>query len=155
MLNDGLNARKFKEGIREIVVSDRHVDENAVADWQREAEKKGLVLVWQDQSTTIPQVKSAFAESVIDNLLRNTLQYTERGQVTVVLTDCSLSVADTGRGIADEEKTSVLQAFVRGDTAPGEGYGTVGGFRSYGAAVARKGGCCHLRTIRLKARFLR
>lgn len=32
MLNDGLNARKFKEGIREIVVSDRHVDENAVAD---------------------------------------------------------------------------------------------------------------------------
>ena len=26
MLNDGLNARKFKEGIREIVVSDRHVD---------------------------------------------------------------------------------------------------------------------------------
>ena len=46
MLNDGLNARKFKEGIREIVVSDRHVDENAVADWQREAEKKGLVLVW-------------------------------------------------------------------------------------------------------------
>ncbi len=115
MLNDGLNARKFKEGIREIVVSDRHVDENAVADWQREAEKKGLVLVWQDQSTTIPQVKSAFAES---NLLRNTLQYTERGQVTVVLTDCSLSVADTGRGIADEEKTSVLQAFVRGDTAP-------------------------------------
>lgn len=70
MLNDGLNARKFKEGIREIVVSDRHVDENAVADWQREAEKKGLVLVWQDQSTTIPQVKSAFAES---NLLRNTL----------------------------------------------------------------------------------
>ena len=26
MMNDGLNARKFKEGIREIVVSDRHVD---------------------------------------------------------------------------------------------------------------------------------
>lgn len=99
------------------------VAENAVADWQREAEKKGLVLAWQDQSTTIPQVKSAFAESVIDNLLRNALQYTERGQVTVVLTDYSLSVADTGRGIADEEKTRVLQAFVRGDTAPGEGYG--------------------------------
>ena len=29
----------------------------------------------------------------------------------------------TGRGIADEEKTRVLQAFVRGDTAPGAGYG--------------------------------
>ena len=99
------------------------VAENAVANWQREAEKKGLVLAWQDQSTTIPQVKSAFAESVIDNLLRNALQYTERGHVTVVLTDYSLSVADTGRGIADEEKTRVLQAFVRGDTAPGKGYG--------------------------------
>ena len=31
MLNDGLNARKFKEGIREIVVSDRHVDVPSVA----------------------------------------------------------------------------------------------------------------------------
>lgn len=99
------------------------VAESAVANWQGEARRKGLALTWVDRSAAAPAVKAAFAESVIDNLLRNALQYTEEGSVTVTLTDESLSVADTGRGIADEEKERVLQAFVRGETAPGEGYG--------------------------------
>ena len=99
------------------------VAEGAVANWQDEAKRKGLALVFNDQSQVSPVVNAAFAESVIDNLLRNALQYTDEGRVTVTLTDETLSVADTGRGIADEEKERVLQAFVRGETAPGEGYG--------------------------------
>ena len=60
---------------------------------------------------------------MIDNLLRNALQYTERGQVTVVHTDGARAGAGAGRGGADVELSRALQAFVRGDTAPGEGYG--------------------------------
>ena len=99
------------------------VAESAAANWRGEAQRKGLTLIFSDQSASAPEVNAAFAESVIDNLLRNALQYTDAGGVTVTLRDKSLSVADTGRGIADEEKERVLQAFVRGEAAPGEGYG--------------------------------
>lgn len=99
------------------------VAESSVTNWQDEAKRKGLTLVFHDRSRASPVVNAAFAESVIDNLLRNALQYTDAGGVTVTLTDDAIAVADTGRGIADEEKERVLQAFVRGETAPGEGYG--------------------------------
>ena len=95
----------------------------AVANWQPEAKKAGLRLSWDKTDESQVMVNGAFAESVLDNLLRNALQYTDSGTIDVRLSADAVSVADTGRGIEDGEKESILHAFVRGETAPGEGYG--------------------------------
>jgi len=115
-------ARGTTESTSEIVPWSQ-VLATAVTNWQAEAKKKGIALLWEDASTGNPQVNSAFAESVVDNLLRNALQYTDEGEIRLTLTDDAMTVADTGRGIPDGEKAQILQAFVRGESAPGEGYG--------------------------------
>ncbi len=115
-------ARGTTESTSEVVPWSQ-VLETTAANWQAEAQKKGIGLSWVNESTTNPQVKGAFAESVVDNLLRNALQYTDEGEIRLTLTDEVVTVADTGRGIPEGEKARILQAFVRGDSAPGEGYG--------------------------------
>lgn len=115
-------ARGTTESTAEVVPW-AQVLATTVANWQPEARKKGIRLGWEDASAANPQVNSAFAESVVDNLLRNALQYTDEGEIKLTLTDEAVTVADTGRGIPEGEKAQILQAFVRGESAPGEGYG--------------------------------
>ncbi len=115
-------ARGTRESTAEIVPWASVLDAT-VANWRAEAKKKGISLHWEDDSTTCPQANGAFAESVVDNLLRNALQYTDEGEIWLTLTDEAVTVADTGCGIPDGEKAQILQAFVRGESAPGEGYG--------------------------------
>lgn len=115
-------ARGGHESLGEQVPWIRVVQE-AVDNWRTEANKKGLTIAWVSAATREVKVKSAFAESVVDNLLRNALQYTDEGGVVVRLSDAALSVEDTGCGIAVGDKEKILQAFVRGRSAPGEGYG--------------------------------
>lgn len=115
-------ARGSEESTAEIVSWDSVV-RVAVANWQPEAKKAGLRLSWGKTDESQVMVNGAFAESVLDNLLRNALQYTVSGTIDVRLSADAVSVADTGRGIEDGEKESILHAFVRGETAPGEGYG--------------------------------
>lgn len=91
--------------------------------WENQAKDKGLAIAFEDHSTQKISVNVAFALSVADNLVRNAVQYTKEGKITVRLYDTYFEVADTGVGINDEEKESVLKRFVRGESAKGEGYG--------------------------------
>lgn len=94
----------------------------AVRHWQSQAEKKGLSLTLQEDASG-PQTCGILTTSLIDNLVRNAIQYTAKGSVTVRVFDGGMDVCDTGRGIPDGEKKVVLEQFVRGKNAPGEGYG--------------------------------
>ena len=61
--------------------------------------------------------------TVMANLLRNALHYTERGFVHLVLTTGGFRVEDSGMGIAPEQHEQIFQPFVRGAEARGEGLG--------------------------------
>lgn len=116
------------------------------------AEEKGLAISFEckikgmgtsdssDSSETAdsPMKKKFFRadafriRQILDNLVSNAIKYTDRGNVTIQAQvseilgkpTLTLSVKDTGKGMTDEEKQKVFQAFTRLKNAQGiEGTG--------------------------------
>ncbi|MCQ4235726.1 HAMP domain-containing histidine kinase [Pseudomonas stutzeri] len=61
--------------------------------------------------------------TVMSNLLRNALHYTDSGSVTLVLVDGGFRVEDSGVGIPPDQQERMFQPFVRGAEGRGEGLG--------------------------------
>ncbi|MDR3322918.1 MAG: HAMP domain-containing histidine kinase [Zoogloeaceae bacterium] len=70
-----------------------------------------------------PHYNAALLHTVLGNLLRNALHYTERGGARLVLEENGFRVEDSGSGIPEPEKEQVFLAFIRGSAARGEGLG--------------------------------
>ena len=100
-----------------------NVIEQALKIWEMPAKDKGLTLQFENLSTKEQSTNAAFALSVVDNLVRNAIQYTPKGSVTIKLSDTCVKVIDTGVGISDADKEKVLARFIRGEHTEGEGYG--------------------------------
>ena len=60
---------------------------------------------------------------LVGNLLRNAVQYTGAGRIEVRVEGETLTVADTGVGIAPEQLDAVFQPFVRADDSGRRGHG--------------------------------
>ncbi|HXS74073.1 MAG TPA: HAMP domain-containing sensor histidine kinase [Rhodanobacteraceae bacterium] len=60
---------------------------------------------------------------VIGNLLRNACLYTEQGSIVVGIHDGSISVADTGCGMDEEDLQRAYQTFYKGSRTGGQGHG--------------------------------
>jgi signal transduction histidine kinase len=60
---------------------------------------------------------------VVGNLIRNAFQHTDQGEVNIHLTAEQLSIADTGRGIAEAELARIFQRHYKGSESRGEGIG--------------------------------
>lgn len=107
------------------------------------AEEKGLEISFEckmkGMGTSDSQMKKEFFRAdafrirqILDNLVSNAIKYTDRGSVTIQALvseilgkpTLTLSVKDTGKGMTDEEKQKVFQAFTRLKSAQGiEGTG--------------------------------
>ena len=107
------------------------------------AEEKGLAISFEckmkGMGTSDSQMKKEFFRAdafrirqILDNLVSNAIKYTDRGSVTIQAQvseilgkpTLTLSVKDTGKGMTDEEKQKVFQAFTRLKSAQGiEGTG--------------------------------
>ena len=91
--------------------------------WAADFAKKGLDFSLHGEPADGRLYNATFLTTVISNLLRNALHYTERGSVRLVLDNGVLRVEDTGIGIPPDQHVQVFQPFVRGRQAPGEGLG--------------------------------
>ncbi len=60
---------------------------------------------------------------VVGNIVRNAFQHTDKGEVRIRLEADQLRIADTGRGISDEQLTRIFQRHYKGDESRGEGIG--------------------------------
>lgn len=98
------------------------------------AEEKGLEISFECKIKGMEFFRAdAFRiRQILDNLVSNAIKYTDRGSVTIQAQvseilgkpTLTLSVKDTGKGMADEEKQKVFQAFTRLKSAQGiEGTG--------------------------------
>ena len=98
------------------------------------AEEKGLEISFECKMKGMGFFRAdAFRiRQILDNLVSNAIKYTDRGSVTIQAQvseilgkpTLTLSVKDTGKGMTDEEKQKVFQAFTRLKSAQGiEGTG--------------------------------
>lgn len=66
----------------------------------------------------------AFLTTILENLLKNALRYTNNGgQVIVTLCSNTLTVTDNGAGIAEDDLKIIFEPLLRGRQAKGKGYG--------------------------------
>ena len=103
-----------------------------------ECKMKGMGTSDSSETSDSPMKKKFFRadafriRQILDNLVSNAIKYTDRGCVTIQAQvseilgkpTLTLSVKDTGKGMTDEEKQKVFQAFTRLKSAQGiEGTG--------------------------------
>jgi len=88
-----------------------------------EIEAKGLTLELIDNNSLTELFKGVALRTVLDNLLRNAIHYTERGSIRLSLDGSGFAIEDSGIGIPLAEQQSVFQTFSRGSQARGEGLG--------------------------------
>lgn len=100
----------------------------AVADeqskrWAPLIREKGLQFELIEQAPDAAQYNLTFLRTVISNLLRNALHYTEQGSVRLILDNGGFRVEDSGIGIPLDQQEQMFLPFVRGAQARGEGLG--------------------------------
>jgi signal transduction histidine kinase len=91
--------------------------------WGTLMHDKGLAFEMTEEGADPQRYNHTFLSSVMSNLLRNALHYTEQGQVRLVLEAKGFRVEDSGYGIPPEQQERMFQPFVRGTEARGEGLG--------------------------------
>lgn len=102
---------------------------------QPEADAKKVTLVDRIEDNVKVQSRHELVNEVLGNLVRNAIRYNkEGGRVTVTLHYGRLEVADTGVGIAEEDRDKIFDRFFTVDKSHG---GKNGGF-GLGLAVVKK-----------------
>ncbi len=118
LARDSRDAAKL--AVRSSLVS---IAEESLRRFGPEAAEKGLSLQLVVEGSDEKSYHAVFAGTVLSNLLRNALHYTDQGAVRVVLRCGGFRVEDEGVGISEQEKGQIFEDFFRGDQARGEGSG--------------------------------
>lgn len=94
-----------------------------VGRWAPLFDEKGLSFTLTSEGQDDGLYNPTLLRTVMVNLLRNALHYTEQGSVHLVLETGGFRVEDSGSGISVEQYESIFEPFVRGPQARGEGLG--------------------------------
>ncbi|HOY70866.1 MAG TPA: ATP-binding protein [Methylotenera sp.] len=106
----------------------RHIAVSVLADLAPLAQAKKLALVLEDGADCYVQGNQTQLSLMLRNLVDNAIRYTTEGSVTVALSNAggvTLTVSDTGPGIAESEREQVQKRFYRitGSGEEGSGLG--------------------------------
>lgn len=95
------------------------------AQWQTQIEAKGLALHVERPEPTegAATYNATFLQTVMSNLLRNALHYTEQGYIRLAVEGTEFVVEDSGVGIPKDKREAMFKPFVRGTEKRGEGLG--------------------------------
>lgn len=92
--------------------------------WGKTALAKNISLSVQTAATCPGHFSPVLLGAVVNNLIKNAVLYTDKGEVIVRELENGFEVIDTGTGIAQELKERIFMPKVRGtDKAPGSGMG--------------------------------
>ncbi|WP_313056231.1 sensor histidine kinase [Pseudomonas lopnurensis] len=91
--------------------------------WAPLLAEKGLAFELLEEGEDRGVYNHTLLGTVMSNLLRNALHYTDRGTVRLVLDEGGFRVEDSGVGIPLAEQERMFQPFVRGAEGRGEGLG--------------------------------
>lgn len=85
---------------------------------------KPVSIEFEQRAQLVTLAPAQVIASVVGNLLRNGLNYTEEGQVSVAVSDAAVTVTDTGSGMSPEEAAQVFEPYYRArHDARGHGVG--------------------------------
>ncbi len=112
--------------------------EDCLEKYRPSLKQKGLLLNTELDPDIIVNADEGRIEQVIQNIVDNAINYTERGRITVLLSKhekgCILSIKDTGIGIPREDIQRVTQRFFRVNKARTRSDGGTG----LGLAISNK-----------------
>ena len=91
--------------------------------WQGQMQAKGLDFHCCREGEDTGRYNATLLATVMSNLLRNALHYTDSGQVRLILECGGFRVEDSGHGIGEDQHEQIFQPFFRGPQARGEGLG--------------------------------
>ena len=91
--------------------------------WSQLVRAKGLGFECIEEAPDDGRYNPTLLGTVMTNLLRNALHYTDQGYIRLVLEADGFRVEDSGAGVAQDQHDLIFQPFVRGTQARGEGLG--------------------------------
>lgn len=97
--------------------------EQSILDHGYLLEGKSVEIEVNDNCDTSVFSQQGMLKVLLDNLLGNAFQYTDRGQVIVSFEDNILRIEDTGPGIEPSVSTKITEPAVKGSQSTGYGFG--------------------------------
>lgn len=129
--NNILDTHSIRDGNVELELAAFDINElirsTILGFWQRAVEKRIIITSHFAHASDIVIADEDKIRRVIHNLIDNALKFTDAdGQITVETTanasrdKVTISVADTGRGMTDEEQKRAFDRFYKGDSTRNE-----------------------------------
>jgi signal transduction histidine kinase len=115
-------AREMSIGAVEPV-SIRECVEDAVGAFRPAMAQKGLSFEARVEPEAVLSLNRQALQTVLSNLVRNAVQYTERGFIRITYGARRLTVADSGSGIAAEDQPKLFERFYRAAPPERGGFG--------------------------------
>lgn len=127
-IEDYLNVSRIEAGNMRYEMSDfnaKELVEKIVDEMRPIAIKKGLVMVFRSDCNGSCMIHADIGKTrqIVMNLLDNSMKYTPKGTITVVVHDnvkkkiLSITVQDTGVGMSEETMETLFEKFVRAKNA--------------------------------------
>ncbi|MBW4518964.1 MAG: sensor histidine kinase [Scytolyngbya sp. HA4215-MV1] len=122
LINDALEFSQSDDGqvcVKPVAISIAAVLNDIVETMHLLAEEKGLTLTLEiDQAPASVTTDSLKLQQIVINLVSNAIRYTDTGTITVrsktlSAESWSISIIDTGIGIASEDQSRIFNPFVR------------------------------------------
>ena len=157
IVKDLLDLARLENGVGELetrLFDVRRLFDHVVARHEPEARERGIAL-----TTSVDRTANQIAadpdrlEQVVENLVANALRHTPAGgrvELSAIANDgtVSLSVADTGKGIAPEHVPHVFERFYKVDASRSNGSAGSGlGLSISQAIVSRHGGTLDVKSV--------